>query len=98
MQIFGKKCIDMGVREAALVMVSENQSRLDNAALGTWADGFGLGLTLFYGWDHFTEQVLFWSELAKPEAAQKAVAFIHQRLVAVEATPEAVRLWAELSS
>jgi hypothetical protein len=32
-QIFGKKCIDLGVQEAALVMVAANQQTLDTNAL-----------------------------------------------------------------
>lgn len=92
-QIFGKKCIDMGVREAALVMVAGRQPPLNGAALSRWAAGFGIGLTLFYGWDNFIEQALFWSESPKPIAAGNAVSFIHKRLVLVEVSPEAVVLW-----
>jgi hypothetical protein len=53
-QIFGKKCIDVGVREAAVVMVNEGQQALDRAALEAWAASFGIGLTLFHGWEAFT--------------------------------------------
>jgi hypothetical protein len=96
-QIFGKKCVDMTVREAALVMVHEQQERLDEAALTRWANGFGIGLTLFYGWNDFVDQALFWSGEPKPIAASRAVGFIHQRLVAVEASPAAVSLWHSLT-
>jgi hypothetical protein len=96
-QIFGKKCIDMAVREAAVVMVSAKQERLDTASLTRWADGFGLGLTLFHGWESFVDQVLFWAELPKPVAAGKALGFVHRRLVTVEASPSAVALWTELT-
>ncbi|MDQ8727388.1 restriction endonuclease, SacI family [Bradyrhizobium sp. LHD-71] len=95
-QIFGKKCVDLGVREAAVVMVSEQQERLDRKALNEWAHGFGIGLTLFQGWPMFVDQALFWSGEPKPVAAGQAVRFIHQRLVAVEASPEAVALWQKL--
>ncbi len=60
--IFGKKCIDMGVQEAALVMVSDRQEPLDVDALTQWANGFGIGLTLFHGWNDFVDQALFWSD------------------------------------
>lgn len=96
-QIFGKKCVDLGVREAAIVMVSERQERLDQKALNKWADGFGIGLTLFHGWAMFIDQALFWSGEPKPVAASQAVQFIHRRLVAVEASPEAVALWRKLT-
>jgi hypothetical protein len=96
-QIFAKKCIDMGVREAALVMVSERQPQLDEAALGRWANGFGIGLTLFHGWEDFIDQALFWSGEPKPAAAGQAIGLIHQRLVTVEASPAAVALWRTLT-
>lgn len=91
--IFGKKCVDMGVREVALVMVSERQAVLDAKALSHWANGFGIGLTLFYGWEEFINQVLFWSHEPKPVVANQALRFIHNRLVGVEASPAAVELW-----
>jgi hypothetical protein len=96
-QIFAKKCIDMGVREAALVMASERQPQLDEAALGRWANGFGIGLTLFHGWEDFVDQALFWSGEPKPLAANRAVGLIHQRLVTVEVSPAAVVLWRTLT-
>jgi hypothetical protein len=95
-QIFGKKCIDMDVREAALVMVSDQQIQLDMAALARWAEGFGLGLTLFHGWDIFVDQALFWGALPKPVAATQSLARIHERLVMVEATPNAIDRWRAL--
>jgi hypothetical protein len=96
-QIFGKKCVDMRVREAALVMVSDRQEALDVCALAQWANGFGIGLTLFHGWSTFVEQALYWSELAKPVAASRALRYVHQRLVTVEASEEGVRLWGTLT-
>lgn len=95
-QIFGKKCIDMGVREAAVVMASDRQQPIDRAALGAWAAGFGLGLTLFAGWDNFVDQVLFWSELPKPDAAVQAAICIETRLLGVEASPASVQRWQTL--
>ena len=94
--IFGKKCIDMGVREAAVVMTSDRQSTLDAAQLSQWAAGFGLGITLFHGWQTFVDQALFWSAQPKIIGASLAVSFIHDRLVAVEAAPDAVALWGRL--
>jgi hypothetical protein len=95
-EIFGKKCVDMAVREAAVVMASEQQEALDEAALMRWANGFGIGLTLFYGWHDFVDQVLFWSGEPKPIAASRAIGFIRDRLIGVEASPTAVSLWQSL--
>lgn len=95
-QIFVNKCIAMGAREAALVMVSEAQPELDISALYGWAEDKGIGLTLFIGWESFVDQALFWSSKSKPEAALLAAKFIHERLVMVEASPKAITLWSEV--
>jgi hypothetical protein len=95
-QIFGKKCVDMGVREAAVVMVADSQPALDAHALSAWASGYGIGLTLFHGWQMVVDQILFWAELPKPEAAVLAVERIEARLIAVEASAEGVSRWQEL--
>lgn len=95
--IFGKKCVDMGVREAAIVMASSNQEPLDDEALATWAAGYGIGLTLFYGWSQFVDQALFWAQSSKPEAAISAVERIEARLIAVESSPAAVESWQALT-
>lgn len=96
-QIFSKKCMEMGVWEAAMVMVSDRQELLDAAALTKWATEFGLGLTLFHEWDDFVEQALFWSNMPKPAGASLAVGLIHLRLISVEASPATVSLWQSLT-
>ena len=95
--IFARKCIEMSVREAALVIVSAGQQPLDQAALTEWANQLGIGLTIFHGWTEFVAQALFWSQLPKPVAACQAVGSIRERLIGVEVMPEAVRLWQELA-
>ena len=95
-QIFGKKCVDMGVREAAVIMVAESQPLIDNKEISAWALRFGIGLTLFHGWPSLIDQSLFWAELPKPDAALEAVERIEERLVSVEASPESVTLWQSL--
>ncbi|MBF8637662.1 restriction endonuclease, SacI family [Pseudomonas fulva] len=97
-QIFGQKCVGMGVREVALVMLSTQQTQLDILYLTRWANGLGIGLTLFYGWEDIVGQALFWSELSKPEAAIQAVEHIADRLVAIEASQEGVERWHSLTS
>lgn len=97
-QIFGKRCADAGVREAAVVMVSEHQQVLSREEISAWAAGYGIGLTLFQGWLGLVEQVLYWSEAPKPVAASRAVRHIHERLIAVEATADALALWQKLTA
>ncbi|KAA8558017.1 hypothetical protein FX985_04356 [Pseudomonas extremaustralis] len=92
-QVFGQKCVSMGVREVALVMLSTQQPMLDTIYLDDWAHGLGIGLTLFYGWESIVGQALFWSGLPKPEAAVQAVRQITERLIAIEASPAGVEQW-----
>ena len=74
-------------------MVSDQQPPLDKVALAKSAGGFGLGLTMFQGWDVFVDQVLFWSGLPKPVAATQTLARVHERLAWVEATTQALDRW-----
>ena len=95
-RVFCGKCLQTGVREAAVLMVSPQQERLNDAALKAGAAQNGLGLTLFYGWAPFVEQVLFWASAPKVLAALEAVERIEVRLIAVEASPQAVARWQAL--
>ena len=96
-QIFGKKCLDMGAREAAVVAVGEGQGPLDHAKLSQWSRDLGIGVTLFESWGSIVEQALFWASDPKPDAARRVVEHIHERLIGVEASPAAVELWSRLA-
>lgn len=96
-QIFGRKCVEMDVREVAVAMMAERQDRLDEAALHAWARSLGIGLTLFHGWASLVDQALYWAAEPKPVAAGRAVGFIHDRLVEVETSAEGVARWGELT-
>ncbi len=95
--IFGRTCVERGVREAAVLMVSNSQPFVDPDTIREWSEEYGLSLTLFHGWEQFVEQCLFWSALPKPEAAKLAVATIRERLIAVEVSSEAVTQWESLT-
>lgn len=95
--VFGRKCLSMGVRDAAVVAASPAQQPLDIAATVAWAEAHGLGLTIFVGWDSLVDQALFWAGEAKVVAAGLAVAQVQERLVAVEASPESVDRWLKLA-
>jgi len=97
-RIFGTKCLAMGVRDAAVLMVADRQTPLDRERLEAWSDERGLGLTLFHGWAGLVDQALYWSPSAKPLAAASATGFIHERLITVEASPRAVASWARLTT
>jgi hypothetical protein len=94
---FARLCADRGVREAAIVMVTANQSTLPADKVQAIADEYGISLTLFHGWNGFLDQCLFWAPPPKAVAARSAVETIRERLIGVEASPEAVTLWEKLA-
>ena len=91
--IFGRKCLEVGVRESAVLLAAANQPQLNDIAIAEWSAHVGLGLTLFYGWPIFVDQTLFWSDVGRVEAIAAAVSHIEQRLIGVEASPVAISLW-----
>lgn len=91
--IFGKKCADSGVRECAIVMSSSSQARLDEDALGKWSQEAAVRVTLFYGWEEFVQQVLFWASVPSREGVIAAAKYIRERLISVEASGDTVSEW-----
>lgn len=91
--IFGRTCVERGVREAAMLMVSNSQPFVDADTVREWSEEYGLSMTLFHGWEQFIDQCLFWAALSKPDAAKLAVATIRERLIAAEASSGAVTQW-----
>lgn len=97
LQIFGKKCLDMGVLDAAVVMVSPKQATLDINKLNKWASELGITMTLFSSWPALVTQIIFWSETFGIEATANAVRSIELRLISAEASPTAVKSWQKLT-
>ena len=95
-RIFTASCVNRGVREAAVVAVAEGQVRLDAKQLET-ASATGIEVTFFASWESIVDQALFWADDSKQVSTSRAVKFIHQRLIEVEASPAAVALWAQLT-
>jgi hypothetical protein len=95
-QIFGRKCLDFAVRETAYVMVAEAQPKLDVRSIYSWANGLGLGLTLYLQWPPLVQQCLFWGILPSPDGAVDAVGRVRERLIAIEASPASVDRWERL--
>lgn len=96
-RIFLAGCLKQKVTEAAILMVSSAQPALDNEGLQNWAAESGIGLTIFYGWQAFIDQVVFWSAIPKLLAIPQAVQFIEQRLSNVEAAQATLELWNALT-
>ncbi len=97
-QLFANECLAAGVREAAIVAVAGNQRALDRSQLAAWENELGIGVTVFVGWQEIVEQALFWAGEPKPQATGQCVRYIHDRLIQVEATEDAVSLWSRLSA
>ncbi len=95
-QIFGRKCLDFAVREAAYVMVAAGQTSLDESALHAWAADAGLGLTFFRQWSPLVSQCLFWGPLPSPDGAIEAALSIRERLIAIEVSPSSIDRWDSL--
>jgi hypothetical protein len=95
--IFARNCLAKGVRDAAVMLAHPYQARLNEAAIAQWGASSGIGLTLFYGWEHFVDQVLFWANAPRTDGAAAAVERIEARLIGVEASPDAVRTWQRLT-
>ncbi|MYF78250.1 MAG: restriction endonuclease, SacI family [Acidobacteria bacterium] len=95
-RLFMRKCLAKGVSEAAVVAVAGNQPPLAITDLSREASTSGMGLAVFSGWESITEQALFWATDPRPTAVRNVVDYIGQRLIGVEASPAALRLWGEL--
>jgi hypothetical protein len=95
--LFGRTCVDRGVREAAMVLVSEAQPAIDHDEVRRWSERLGVSMTIFLGWGAFAEACLFWASPPQPEAAVHAVETIRKRLIEVEASRDAVAAWDSLT-
>lgn len=95
--VFGRTCVDRGVTEAAMVLVSDAQLAIDPEDVRRWSESLGISMTIFSGWHAFAEQCLFWASPPKREAATLAVETIRQRLIDVEASSDAVAKWDALT-
>lgn len=94
--VFASTCQRHGVADVAILMVSDRQPPLDDAALTLWAAERGLAFRLFYGWDDITREVLFWSDLAMRPAVGTVVGLIEERLREVEISAEGYDFWTSL--
>lgn len=74
-------------------MIAARQNELDANALHHWADGFGLTLSLFYGWRSLVQQALYWSDRPMRVASKLAAERIRHRLLAVEVHPNSISRW-----
>ncbi|WP_416638413.1 restriction endonuclease, SacI family [Pseudomonas sp. OHS18] len=95
--LFVRACLAKGVPQAAIVLAAPNQQSLSEIEIRSWASDRGLGLTIFYGWEGLIEQVLFWSAPPAPDVVALVVECIEARLIAVQASSDAVDTWHALT-
>lgn len=90
------KCASSGVGEAIMVAIAPSPAiaLLDQAQ--AWAAERGVSLTVFSDWGTLVAQSLLWAPTPTLEAAAMLPGRIEQRLIEVEASSEAVQLWAGL--
>lgn len=95
--LFAQKCADMGVHKAGVVAVSDRQAAIGRNAIASMVDTLGVEVTVFTAWRSLVDQVLLWSEDSPLTVLSNAVGRIHARLIALEASEDAVSLWVELN-
>jgi hypothetical protein len=95
--IFGRACHSKGVREVAFVLASSNQRELRSKELREWANGLGIGLSIFYGWHQLVDEALFWASTPTIDGVRLIVDYIERRLILIEASNESVRAWQNLT-
>ena len=93
---FAGKCLEAGVREAAILSIAGASDPTIAEAI-EWSARRGLTLTIFDGWSSFVSQALFWGEEPSPMAAAAVLARVQTRLIQVEASTDAVDEWSALA-
>lgn len=88
-----RKAAEAGVTRAAMLAVAAGQKPIEPTAAREWAAAHGVALTVFWGWEEFIRQAVFWSQHPRDEAVAQADGFIRARLIEAEASPEAVEHW-----
>jgi hypothetical protein len=88
--IFGKKALESGVKEVAVLAVCSKQPPLDEEKISQWSDQYNMGLTLFLGWHAFISQVIFWSEPHHVVAIIEAFSRIQHRMNELEVAADSI--------
>lgn len=91
--IFARRCQVDGVTDCAVLMVSPQQTGLDKLAISAWAENIGVNLRLWTGWEEFTREGLFWSEVSASEASVNAATRVRIRLIEAEVSNAVIQGW-----
>lgn len=95
---FVEKAAHAGIGRATLVAVATDQEPLDVSRLSQRARESGVDLQIFIGWELLVNFVIFASIGREAWTVERAVASIHQRLIGLEVSEQAVREWDRLTT
>lgn len=85
-----------GVNDLAFVAVSIDQAELDLVEFEVRIAEGDATMRLYFDWATLINEALYWAEGGVNASAQRLVAAVRDRLIALEASEEAVAHWAEL--
>lgn len=94
---FVEKVAQARIGRAALIAVAPNQEPLDVSRLSKRARESGVDLQIFIGWGLLVNFVVFASTGREACTLESAVAAIHNRLISLEVSEQAVREWDRLT-
>jgi SacI restriction endonuclease len=95
--IFARRCQSEKIQDCAVLLAAPKQPGLDLVGLTHWAEALGVNLKLWFGWEPFIRDALFWS--GKPTNVVTALvpACARHRLVDAEVSAEALDNWDALT-
>lgn len=94
---FVEKVAQARIGRAALIAVAPNQEPLDVTRLSHRARESGVDLQIFIGWELLVDFIVFASIGREARTLESAVASIHNRLISLEVSEQAVREWDRLT-
>lgn len=94
---FVEKVAQAGIGRATLVAVASDQESLDVSRLSERARESSVDLQIFIGWELLVSFVVFASTGREALTLERAVSSIHNRLISLEVSEQAVREWDRLT-
>lgn len=91
--LFCQKTAEAGVQKAAVLAAASTQKEFKIHDAREWAAARGVALTVFWGWEHFVRQAVFWCPHPWADAIVRGDQFIRVRLIAAEVSTAALREW-----
>jgi hypothetical protein len=86
------------VQDFGYLALAADQSQLDDNAIIAWAEQRGATVSIFYNWETFLRQSLFWAPAVTLQLTIETSAHVSARLQEIEASTDALSLWNELVS